>query len=237
MEAPTPNRADPGTDPGGTRERLLDSAERLFAERTYQATSLRRITAEAGANLAAVHYHFGSKQELFLAVFRRRIGPLNDERLRSLGELERLHAPADPPLEALLAALFEPAVRLRATPGGASFAALMGRSLLAAGDHWKALQPDFAEVRDAFLPQLQRACPALSSAALVRRMQFAFGALGLVLTGPERLDDLSAGIGPPADPEDAVAELVRFTAAGLKAPEPCDPAPARPGARREENDR
>jgi hypothetical protein len=41
-----------------TKERILDTAERLFAEQGYAATSLRGIIAEAGVNLAAVHYHF-----------------------------------------------------------------------------------------------------------------------------------------------------------------------------------
>ena len=65
-----------------TRDRLLDSAERLFAENGVDATSLRHITNDAEANLASVNYHFGSKEELFRQVFARRIGPINQERLR-----------------------------------------------------------------------------------------------------------------------------------------------------------
>ena len=60
-----------------TRERLLDAAKYLFAQRGVDATSLRHITAEAAANLASVNYHFGSKEALFRAVFVRRIGPVN----------------------------------------------------------------------------------------------------------------------------------------------------------------
>ena len=60
-----------------TRTRLLDSAEQLFAERGIDATSLRAITTAAGANLASVNYHFGSKDELFREVVSRRIGPVN----------------------------------------------------------------------------------------------------------------------------------------------------------------
>ena len=68
----------------GTRESLLDAAESLFSDRGIQAASLRAITEQAGANLAAVHYHFGSKQGLVRAVFSRRLAPLNEERLRRL---------------------------------------------------------------------------------------------------------------------------------------------------------
>ena len=63
----------PAAEESDTRTRLLDAAERLFAERTYSETSLRAITTAAGANLAAVNYHFGSKERLFRAVFHRRV--------------------------------------------------------------------------------------------------------------------------------------------------------------------
>ena len=54
-----------------TKDRLLDAAEQLFAERGYDATSMRELTTAAAVNLAAVNYHFGSKRELFAAVFDR----------------------------------------------------------------------------------------------------------------------------------------------------------------------
>ena len=57
----------------GTKTRILDAAEALFTEHGYEATSMRQLTAAAGANLAAVNYHFGSKEELFQAVLTRRL--------------------------------------------------------------------------------------------------------------------------------------------------------------------
>ena len=73
---------------GSTKDRILDAAEGLFAQQGFSATSLRAITAQAGVNLAAVNYHFGSKDGLLEAVFVRRLGPLNDERLALLDEAE-----------------------------------------------------------------------------------------------------------------------------------------------------
>ncbi|MFW5829861.1 MAG: TetR family transcriptional regulator, partial [Planctomycetota bacterium] len=67
-----------------TRERLLDAAEACFAEIGFHAASVRMITERAGANLAAVHYHFGGKNGLIEAVITRRIGPVQAERLRRL---------------------------------------------------------------------------------------------------------------------------------------------------------
>src|SRR5215470_7799735 len=90
----------------GTRESLMDAAESLFAERGIQAASLRAITEQAGANLAAVHYHFGSKQGLVRAVFSRRLNPLNAERLRRLTQIEE----AGGGLEEVLHAFLVPAL-------------------------------------------------------------------------------------------------------------------------------
>src|SRR5215470_418761 len=72
-----------------TKTRILDAAEALFTEHGFEATSLRQLTTAAGVNLAAVNYHFGSKEELFQAVLTRRLDPMNQERLDLLTGLER----------------------------------------------------------------------------------------------------------------------------------------------------
>jgi len=64
-----------------TKEKILDTAERLIGEQGYSATSLRHIIAQARVNLAAVHYHFGSKEDLLDAVVARKATPVNDARL------------------------------------------------------------------------------------------------------------------------------------------------------------
>src|SRR5260370_16880115 len=74
-----------------TKEKILDTAERLIGERGYAATSLRQIIAEAGVNLAAVHYHYGSKEDLLDAVVLRKVTPVNEARL---ARLERVEAEA-----------------------------------------------------------------------------------------------------------------------------------------------
>src|SRR5215510_5323113 len=76
-----------------TKERILDSAEALFMEHGFEATSLRAITAAAGVNLAAVNYHFGTKEELFQTVLTRRLDPMNQERVDLLTRLEEEAAP------------------------------------------------------------------------------------------------------------------------------------------------
>ena len=67
-----------------TRDRLLDAAEVLFAEKGYAEASVREITARAGANLAAVNYHFGDKDTLYREVFLRRFRQLREERIAGI---------------------------------------------------------------------------------------------------------------------------------------------------------
>ena len=71
-----------------TRERIMDAAEDLFIEHGYSATSLRAIAQSAEVNLAATHYHFGSKFGLLAEVFHRRIQPIDEAWLAGLDELE-----------------------------------------------------------------------------------------------------------------------------------------------------
>ena len=79
--------------PPVTKNRILAAAEALFMEHGFEATSLRAITTAAGVNLAAVNYHFGSKEELFQSVLSRRLDPMNQERVDLLTRLEHEAVP------------------------------------------------------------------------------------------------------------------------------------------------
>ncbi len=98
-----------------TRERLLDSAERLFAERGLDAVSVRDITEAAGANTAAIHYHFGSKQDLIGAIFDRRAEAHGRRREELLAELEQRPGVT---LRDVVEAIVRPTAELAADPGG-----------------------------------------------------------------------------------------------------------------------
>ena len=115
---------------GATKERILDAAEALFMEHGFEATSLRAITAAADVNLAAVNYHFGTKEELFEAVLTRRLDPMNEQRIVLLNRLEAKAAPAPLSCDRILLALFVPALRLARDParGGKNFLRLLGRA-------------------------------------------------------------------------------------------------------------
>ena len=96
-----------GMSRDATRRRILDTAERQFALRGFAGTSLRGITREAGVNVAAIHYHYGSKEELLRATMERILAPVNAERLRLLDEAIAA-ADGAPSVEAILSAFLCP---------------------------------------------------------------------------------------------------------------------------------
>ncbi len=204
-----------------TPHRLLDAAEALLADQGVDATSLRQITAAAEANLAAVNYHFGSKEALVDAVLRRRIEPLNAERLSRLEAVEADDDPLD--LEAVLEAWLVPALQLRdaADGHGDRFVRLIGRVYSEPGPHLRELLPQlFGEVFERFSRALGRALPGLPRRELVWRMHFLLGSMIHTLADPARIETFSGGLCNPSDTDALAARLLAFVAAGMRAPLP-----------------
>lgn len=90
------------------KNRLLDAAEKLFCEKGFHATSVRELTCEAGCNLAAVNYHFGSKENLYREMFRRQFEMMIGGHLETI---EEVMSGPDPSLEKLIRSIIEPAIR------------------------------------------------------------------------------------------------------------------------------
>jgi AcrR family transcriptional regulator len=199
-----------------TQEALLDAAESLFAEHGIQASSLRAITQQAGANLAAVHYHFGSKEGLVRAVFSRRLGPLNQERLGRLDECER----ADGGVEEVLRAFVGPVLRMKreAPEGSRQFARLMGRSFTEPSEEVRAIMTEeFGPLIRRFSDALSRRLPHLPRPQILWRLHFAAGAMAHTAACGYLLEHHSEGACRAGDPE-ALEHLVVFLSAGLRAP-------------------
>jgi AcrR family transcriptional regulator len=109
--------------PTGTRARLLAAAERLLLTEGYDDVSVRRICAEAGANPAAVHYHFGSKEALVAALLQERLGSLWEDKL------SRLTAAHSSVVE-IIDVVIEPFVELSADPVGRLHLRLLAQFVL-----------------------------------------------------------------------------------------------------------
>ena len=214
-----------------TKEKILDAAERLFAQSGLERVSMRDITRAAGVNLAAVNYHFGSKDGLIVAVFDRRLGPLNEQRLAALALVEAAAGKRPPRVEAILGALIRPVVALALDPrlGAATFTGLMGRCLAEPGELFeKLIQKHFEILVARFHAALLRAIPGLSREEVFWRMHFTAGALHQsLLTMEKPLPGWLKGVlnteSPPLDAERQVQRLVAFAAAGLRAPSTTPP--------------
>jgi AcrR family transcriptional regulator len=199
-----------------TRERILDAAERMFAERGFAATSIRDVTAEAGVNLAAVHYHFGSKDDLVRAVFERVLVPSNAHRLAMMREAEL--RPGGARVEDLLRAFILPELQLVSELGerGPAVARLMGRMLSEPTDAVHSLVMEmFSEVGGRFIGDLQEALPELGAEEVVFRMQCVVAILTFFMSQniptQWKLVDLS-------EPESSAERLIGFLLPAMTAP-------------------
>ena len=205
-----------------TKEKILDAAESLFMEHGFEATGLRQITTEAGVNLAAVNYHFGSKEELFQAVLTRRLDPMNQERVALLDRLES--AAGDQPLtcEEIIGAMIIPALTLARDQarGGKNFLRLTGRAYADPAPFIRQfLSHQYAPMIARFKAAFGRTLPHLPARELSWRLHFLMGALSYTLAGTDVLKLISE-LNPVATDNDELLlrRLGPFLVAGLQAP-------------------
>jgi len=195
-----------------TKDKILDAAERLIGEHGYAATSLRHIIAEAGVNLAAVHYHFGSKEDLLDAVVVRKVTPVNEARIAWLERVEAEAGNRPPEVRGVLEAFLIPtAEAARRSP---EFVRLMGQ-MLAEGMMPGIVEKHFHATGLRFVAALRRALPELPEEELIWRVHFMVGAMAHTMCRapifPQMAGD-AAGLGP------RMQRLVTFLSAGFRAP-------------------
>jgi len=208
--------------PHETRTRILDAAEELFMQHGFEATSMRLLTAKAEANLAAVNYHFGSKDALIEAVFRRRLDPMNSGRIAELDRLEKDSGGRPLTAEQIIRAFVGASLRMieDAKSGGRNFIRLLGRTYTDPQKHIRSLIGQlYAPAMSRFKTAFERALPQMPGDELVWRMHFMFGTLAYTLAATDTVQ-LIAGC-KPEDRYDArllEARLTSFLQAGLLAP-------------------
>jgi AcrR family transcriptional regulator len=207
-----------------TKERILDAAEVLFAKHGFDATSLRLITSAAGVNLAAVNYHFHSKQTLIEAVVVRRVAPVNKERLDMLARAEANAGEGALLLEEVVRAFVAPVVMLRLGAAGARIAPLFARIHMEPCDSARlTFYSQMRQVLRPFTEAFQRCLPGLPMAELLWRVHFGVGVMAHALVGWENLKSIAGAIGDaPAAPA-VIDRIVTFVCAGMRAPLPGAP--------------
>jgi AcrR family transcriptional regulator len=195
-----------------TRERLLNVAEQRFGEGGYDGTSLRAITVAAAANIAAVNYHFGSKEALLRAAVARAMAPVNTERRRRLDQLEAAGLPGP---EQLIRAFIEPGLELVLRRGerGAVVARFIGRIAFDPSQRIRELYAAESDpIEKRYLAALQAALPHATPEAV------SFGyvnMLGLLALHQSQALSRAPGVTETEDPGKLAEDLITFLAAAF----------------------
>jgi AcrR family transcriptional regulator len=205
-------RSKPRKQPNtSTIERLLDAAERLFAEHGYDGVGIRQLADQAKVNLGAVTYHFGSKKALFIETFMRRFRPTNAERLRSLREAEALAdgrpLSVEKIVECMIRSPFEAGLEYPV------FHLFLARNLFKPPPFLhSAIQKELGPNVAAFIAALRRTLPELPEDLIHLRTMWATGVL---LMFSARAGEIP-GMGNRKIHEPLLREMVRFISAGLQ---------------------
>lgn len=197
-----------------TKERILHAAEDLFAQHGFAGTSLRQVTSRADVNIAAVNYHFGSKENLVHEVFKHRMDEMSEKRLSQLSKvLEK--DPKD--LESILLAFIQPALALTLDRHGGSFVRVLARAYAEKNDGLRNfLSENYGQVLRAFAQAIAHCLPNLSKEELYWRMDFMAGSLTYAMAD-FGLIKRQTGISEKIHCEKAAQQLIKFAQAGLKA--------------------
>ncbi len=207
-----------GEKPAG-KDRILDAAEQLFARHGFYGVSVRDITEAAGVDVALVNYHFGSKRELFTAVFQRRAELLNPERLARLEEVRRAALPGVATLEDIVNSFTSPMLErsARGGPGWKSYFALVAQ--VNNSPEWGPvlMTRHFDPLVERFIEVVREALPGCSPRDVYWGYQFLTGALTLTFAETGRIDKLSGGLCKSSDLDSVHERLAPYVAAGFRA--------------------
>lgn len=187
-----------------TKQKILDAAERHFAEYGYAATSLRQVIAEAGVNLAAVHYHFGSKEELLHAVVLRKGTPVNEQRMALLDRYEAEANGKPLPVARILHAFLMPMAELAVQ--NPQFIRVMGR-IVSEGLMGSVIEKNFHPLFLRFTSALRESVPGLGDEEFRWRLISMQGALAHTMCWTQGTDF-----------ERRIQLLIRFLTGGFEAP-------------------
>jgi AcrR family transcriptional regulator len=214
-----------------SKRRLLDAAEQLFADRGFESVSVRDITQLAKANVAAVNYHFGSREGLIALVVTRYVTPVNQERLARLEALERKWSGKTVPIEEVLDAFVRPLASMvqKSELTERLFCKLMGRIFsLGIEALPEAVENQMQVSIDRFTRALAKSLPTVSSEELVWRMHFVVGSMIHMLLNQDMLQRLTNGAAGSPSMEAVMGRFIRFAASGLRE----GVAPAEPPAKK-----
>mgnify|MGYP000311774730 CR=1 FL=1 len=199
-----------------TRNRILDVAQELFAKHGYDGVSMRQITVGANANVASIHYHFGSKEKLLLEALRRGAAPLIERRSESLSLLPR---PLQ--LEDVIRAFVTPVFQGERAPGTRRllFGELRSRLVFENGALADQLLSELFDASSrSYIEAIADCLPDLPRSDLYYRFHYFLGAMFYAMSGTNRIKAISRGECDPTNSTAAIEQLIHFVSAGFRAP-------------------
>lgn len=203
-----------------TKNKILDAAESLFADKGFNGTSLREITSLAEVNLAAVNYHFGSKKELIKAVMSRYMNELSPNLQASL--LVICQQENKPTLNEVFSAFIDPLLSLNVfrENGTSNFLQLLGRGYTDSQGFLRwFLTTQYPEVITNFVTAVQRAYPELSAEDIFWRLHFTMGTVIFTMSSSDALMDIAkSDFEQQVDIADVIRKVIPFVASGVGAP-------------------
>lgn len=203
----------------GSKRKLLDIAEQLFADKGFEAVSVRDITQLAKANVASVNYHFGSREALLAMVMARYMMPVNEERLARLEIIEKRWSGKVPPLEEIIEAMVRPLVSQvnKSDLSERLFYKLIGRIFSQQSDGLPpVIEEQLVKVNDRFARSFGKALPSLSAEDLAWRIHFVAGGMIHMLSNQDVVQKLSGGAAGSPSMEATLGRFIRFASAGLR---------------------
>ncbi|GLP97960.1 TetR/AcrR family transcriptional regulator [Paraferrimonas sedimenticola] len=205
-----------------TKHKILDAAERLFAERGFAETSLRAITSKADVNLASVNYHYGSKKELIRAVVARYLDIFIPKLIESLETLHQQHE--RPTLQQVFFGLVDPLLALdeHRHNGTSTFLQLLSRGFIENQGHLRwFITSHYGHGLDAFTKSVAIAEPTISKEEMFWRLHFTLGTVVFTMASSEALISIAENdFDEKIRIEDVILRVIPFVAAGVgrKAP-------------------
>lgn len=203
----------------GSKRKLLDAAELLFAEKGFEAVSVRDITQYAKTNVAAVNYHFGSRDNLLTLVMMRYITPVTEERIVRLDELEKQWGKKAVPLEEVIDALVRPLVGQvkKSELAERLFYKLTGRICAEQGSGLPSqIEEQFRRTGERFSKAFAKSLPTVPMEELAWRIHFVIGGMIHMLTHQEIFSRVSGGASGAPSMEVTLSRFIDFAAAGLR---------------------
>jgi AcrR family transcriptional regulator len=210
-------RANTRRDGAGTRERILDAAEELFAIHGFHGTSMRDVAEVIGSGIALVTYHFGTKDVLFSTVIKRRAAYMAHERILALDAARARVQGKALPVEDLVSGYVWPFVE-RSVAGGKGW---KNYSLFVARhanspEFSKILSEHYDPVARQYLNEFERTFPGMPQKDLYYAFSFMVGAMVATVAEPGRVEHLSFGQIKASDVEEVFKRMLPFLSAGFK---------------------